>query len=282
MTSNLDLNIDNYEVTDIFNLFDVNPLQLDEAAMKKAKMKVLKTHPDKSKYSPEIFLFFKKAYDRLLKIYEFRHASNTKQTTYVPTEEFDKSLKITASKMSTKEFNTKFNKLFEQCKYVDEETETGYSDWLKSDDGVYDGPQCKNTRDMESILQQKRNALVVHREVDYLGSGGCSLLKTKPQHYGSDDPFSKLQYDDVKRAYTETNIIAVDMNERRQHYNSVDEYARARSQVILPTDSHQQILRRNEMEEQMNGAKIAFELAKQSEIIQERMNQFSGAWKMLT
>ncbi len=72
------------------------------------------------------------------------------------------------------------------------------------------------------------------------------------------------------------------MNERRQHYNSVDEYARARSQVILPTDSHQQILRRNEMEEQMNGAKIAFELAKQSEIIQERMNQFSGAWKMLT
>ena len=72
--SELDLNIDNYTLNDLYNLFNI-PLgnSLDEQLLKNAKQIVLKIHPDKSQLEPKYFIFFSGAYKRLYSIYEFQN-----------------------------------------------------------------------------------------------------------------------------------------------------------------------------------------------------------------
>jgi hypothetical protein len=70
----LDLNIDNYNLPDILSLFNV-PTLFNEADLKRAKLAVLKTHPDKSQLPKEYFIFFTKAYRILHQIYTIRHPS---------------------------------------------------------------------------------------------------------------------------------------------------------------------------------------------------------------
>ena len=50
----LDLDLNNYELDDILNLFKLD-YNFDEAALKQAKKIVLQTHPDKSKLPKEYF-----------------------------------------------------------------------------------------------------------------------------------------------------------------------------------------------------------------------------------
>ena len=68
----LDLNIKNYELEDILNLFKV-PSNLNIDHLKEAKKIVLKTHPDKSGLHPDYFRFFSKAYKVLYNIWEFKN-----------------------------------------------------------------------------------------------------------------------------------------------------------------------------------------------------------------
>lgn len=68
----LDLNIDNYNLPDILALFNL-PTLFNEADLKRAKLVVLKTHPDKSQLPKEYFLFFTKAYRIVHQIYTIRN-----------------------------------------------------------------------------------------------------------------------------------------------------------------------------------------------------------------
>ena len=68
---NFDLNIDNYDLEDLLNLFHLN-YEFDENDLKRAKTLALKTHPDKSGLNKEVFLFFMKAYKMIESIYEFK------------------------------------------------------------------------------------------------------------------------------------------------------------------------------------------------------------------
>ena len=68
----LDLNIENYELNYILNLFKM-PTNFSENDLKDAKKIVLKTHPDKSGLQPDYFRFFSKAYKVLYNIWEFKN-----------------------------------------------------------------------------------------------------------------------------------------------------------------------------------------------------------------
>ena len=72
----LDLNINNYNLRDLLNLFKVDH-DFDKVDLKKAKRMVLMTHPDKSNIDKKYFLFFSKAYKRLFFIYDFKQTQNT-------------------------------------------------------------------------------------------------------------------------------------------------------------------------------------------------------------
>jgi len=79
----LDLNIDNYNLPDILALFGL-PTLFNDDDLKRAKLAVLKTHPDKSQLPKEYFLFFTKAYRIVHQIYTIRHpAINEHYTTHV-------------------------------------------------------------------------------------------------------------------------------------------------------------------------------------------------------
>jgi hypothetical protein len=68
----LDLNIDNYNLPDILALFNL-PTLFNEEDLKRARLAVLKTHPDKCQLPKEYFLFFTKAYRIIHQIYTIRH-----------------------------------------------------------------------------------------------------------------------------------------------------------------------------------------------------------------
>ena len=59
---NLDIHM--YSLNDILGLFELSyDITLED--MKRAKRRVIMTHPDKSKLSAEYFIFYKKAYELL-------------------------------------------------------------------------------------------------------------------------------------------------------------------------------------------------------------------------
>ena len=64
----VDLDIDNYELEDLLNLFKLS-YDFSEEDLKKVKKQVLKTHPDKSKLDKIYFLFFTKAYKMISQVY---------------------------------------------------------------------------------------------------------------------------------------------------------------------------------------------------------------------
>ena len=70
----LDLTIENYELPDLLALFNL-PVLFNDVDLKRAKIMVLKTHPDKSKLPKEYFLFFTKAYRIIHQIYTIRNPS---------------------------------------------------------------------------------------------------------------------------------------------------------------------------------------------------------------
>ena len=76
----LDLNIDNYNLPDILALFNI-PTLFNEADLKRAKLAVLKTHPDKCQLPKEYFLFFTKAYRIVHQIYTIRHPATNEHYT---------------------------------------------------------------------------------------------------------------------------------------------------------------------------------------------------------
>ena len=65
------LNIQSYTLDEIFGLFHIPPrsrFTLDD--LKQMKRQVLFTHPDKSRFPPEYFIFYKKAFEVMAQYYE--------------------------------------------------------------------------------------------------------------------------------------------------------------------------------------------------------------------
>ena len=88
--------------------------------MKRAKRKVLMSHPDKSGLPPDYFLFYKRAFELVVN-YHQSHSRESQivnehtSVEYVPLTEPDKSTKRQISeKMNTVQFQQRFNELFEQ------------------------------------------------------------------------------------------------------------------------------------------------------------------------
>ena len=133
--NNLDLDIQNYGLEDILNLFHLD-YQFAETDLKKAYKMSLRTHPDKSGLDPDIFRFFKKAYSVLSKIYYFRNKKEkcAHDSTYSP-EPLAKdqaALLRGLDGKSVKDFNKWFNTMFEKTRTHDENVDNGYGEWYNN------------------------------------------------------------------------------------------------------------------------------------------------------
>tara|TARA_B100001059_G_C17684299_1_gene501473 strand:+ start:111 stop:920 length:810 start_codon:yes stop_codon:yes gene_type:complete len=249
----IDLNEDNYNYEKLLNLFSLPP-QFTKEDLKRAKKKVLQLHPDKSNLPNDYFLFFKKMYYKIEEIYNY--------TTHSTSEtELNKSIDIETHfkdylekrginpKTNFKEFSKEFNKMFDSI-YVKDGSETGYGDWLKSEDGMY------NANDVEESRKQMLQTQITKRQTI--------------EEVGTHDK-SKLYAYDIKQAWS-TPIIAMDVEKvyaEKPKFNSVHEFkqqlARDDQEEIMGRSQGERFLKEKEDILNNQAKEMAYQQMKQSD-----------------
>ena len=280
---NIDLNLENYNLKDILNLFKL-PYEFTEEELKQAKKIVYQTHPDKSSLPKEYFLFFVKAYKTVYQIFQFRK-QKTKSTEYSVDEDREKELLLDQLKDKSN-FNKWFNESFEKIK-IKEDCDEGYGDWFSSDENTDKRKITMN--EMAGVFEEKKRAtkeiVVSNSNLDLENTQNqYSLTREKPTYYSS-DIFSKLNYDDLKKAHTETVVpVTQEDYENREKFSSVDDLNAYRNNQNTAPNSLEQskILMRQHKEEQNKvDTERAFNLIKQDEKIEEANKTWWGLIKTI-
>lgn len=290
----LDLDIDNYNLDDILTLFKVNH-NLTEKDMKSSKMMTLKMHPDKSGLDKKYFLFFSQAYKLLYQLYVFqdksRENANSHNTDYENHNiELDKSNREILNRLNTNKafkenFSQWFNEEFEKMKISDEFTDGGYGDWLKSNDNIPNDTPCTSQNMMhEKILEKKRelSSLTKYNNIrEFNNLNNPDLTNSRPEEYSS-DIFSKMQYEDLKKAHTET-VVPVTDTDLKPSYN-LDELRQMRGQTIQPLTEQEsaQKLRTQSNSDNITNTHQAFKLMRQQQATENRSKDWWGHLKQLT
>ena len=285
-----DLNIDNYDLEDILNLFHLN-YEFNSSDMKKAKTMALKTHPDKSQLHKDVFLFFMKAYKMLEAIFTYRFkkeqcAANVEYSAEINNE--NKLLLKNLEGKSAKEFNRIFNKLFEKVKVKDNDIDTGYGAWFCSNDDLND-EQITNMASMNKAFEkrkQKSRSLVLHTEInDMEKHGGYDLTRNKPKYYSS-DMFSQLPYQDLKKAHTETVVpVTHDDYINKPKFENVDSFIRYRDKTtpeMVSLEQSQRMLKERNVRNNKINTQRAFRLIKRDEEIAQSNKNWWAHFKQLT
>ena len=305
MNLDLDLDVRNYELRDILNLFNM-PSVFTESHMREAKLIVMRTHPDKSGLDKEYFLFFSKAYKILHEVYQVRAGlSRQKDAKYDDMkEDIDARRNANSDKlkrMNADEFNRWFNQTFEQNRLHDEEQDSGYGDWLKSHDLDNDadadlGEGSTWAQRMEQLDRRKQRlreqALVVRSEVqtfDSISSGsGYGLTRECPEEHSSNSfgSSSSLAYEDLRKAHTESVIpVTHEDYEAVRKYKNMNElqmsrdidrrtfnYSETASQTAL--DRSQQLQTEDDM-------RRAFKLAQQDEVVRDLNKKWAAQFNAI-
>ena len=281
MNDEFDLDIENYELEDILNLFKLQ-YNFVEADLKKAYRVALKLHPDKSKLSGDYFRFYMKAYKIVEKVFYFRtQRKKSKYDTIYNAKETDvdedKAILLhSLNGKSIQEFNQWFNKMFEKVKVKDEEDDTGYSSWIKNNKMDEDDNEKVALSDFGRVFEAKKTeckALVKHQGVGEMGEkDGYNLVREKVNNYSS-GLFSKLPYEDFKKAHTET-VIPVTHQDflNKEKFSSLDTYKRHRdSQDVVPPSlqQSQQYLAEREKNEGQIHSRRAFKILKRDEELEK-------------
>jgi len=290
----LDLNIHNYDLNDLLNLFKL-PFHFKEEHLKEAKKIVLKTHPDKSGLDKEYFLFFSQAYKYLLKIHQLRQSSTTTNTEYDKDELWSKEHSVLIDgkikTMSQEDYADWFNSTFEKMRLKDESEETGYGDWLKSDDDLV-SETVTTTNQMNEYIQNKKKelrALVVHndfQDTNTSNGGQFDLVREIPGNYGS-SMFDKLQFEDVRKAHCESVIPVTEEDfHNRKKYTNIDELNRERTQDMVQNSdrwlsSHESMLKNAHSQDEDINIQRAYKLMNQDEMIRENHEKFWSDMKRI-
>lgn len=271
-----DLDIDSYNLNDLLNLFHLK-YDFNETDLKQARKMVLKMHPDKSNIDNKYFIFFNKAYKTIEKVYYFKRKkqqnAHNVEYSYL-NDNVKKDEKLLAKKLqgkSVKDFNIWFNKMFEKVRMKDGNNNSGYEEWFRSTDDN-ETAKANSLNDFDRLFHDKKKEcreLVVKRDLEEMtSSGGYDLDRNKPQQYSS-NLFSKLQYEDLKRAHTET-VVPVTHEDylNKEKYSNMDEIRSARSrQNINPMSKEHSkaMLNKKKYSSEKVATNLAYELLKQEE-----------------
>jgi hypothetical protein len=284
----LDLNIDNYEYEDILKLFELDKY-FTATDIRNTKRKVLMMHPDKSGLDKKIFLFFTSLFKILHSVYEFKEKANTnlnEEIEYsVEKNDENESVvnKLRDKYNSSKDFNAWFNKEFDKIKLDNDFEDTGYGDWLKNEEDV---EVCSNKNEMnEMIEKRKKNLRSLTKFEDINGfndSGFKDLANSKPVEYSS-SMFSKLQFEDLRKAHEES-VVPVTDEDFKHRYNSMDDIKTQRQQQSLTPLSQEEgnyFLNSQKSNEDVVGARRAFKLATQEREAARGIDNFWSSLKRL-
>jgi len=259
-----------YSLDEVLGLFELN-YQISLEDLKRAKKKVLMLHPDKSKLSAEYFLFYKKAFEIVVKFYDNQNRQNqvVENAEYSPlnTNGFNKSsikkVAETIQELAPEKFQDKFNELFENN--MAKKPDPSKNQWFQNDEPSYEIERNVNASNMADALErikQKNHAMTHYRGVEnlYSSGNGTNVYDDDDTNdlYVTSDPFSKLKFDDLRKVHKDQTVFSVSERdfEKVQQYSSVDHFVRERSKMPLDPMEKQkaeQMLasREKQMQEQM-------------------------------
>jgi len=258
-THNLDIKM--YSFRELLGLFDLND-RFTEAELKKAKHKVLMTHPDKSGLPAEYFHFYTAAFRMVVDYY----ATNSKTMTEVPRnnpiydpvasgkdDTIAAPLKSAIKKIKPEDFNKKFNRLFDEN--MSKKPDPTRNAWFQSEQPVFDPAAIAPTegvtkQNMSQVLdkyKERTAALVQYAGIRELASGsnGSNLYDDDDDtnaDYVTSDPFSKLKYDDLRKVHKDQTVLAISERDLTNipRYESTDHLVRARAaQSIVPLEQRE-------------------------------------------
>ena len=294
----LDLNIESYSREDLFKLFGLRTMTLNENIMKECKKIVLKTHPDKSQLDNKYFIFFSTAYKKLLGIYEFQNKTNSKKSLdtneYFETDNgllldhlFDKKKDL----KDANSFNSWFNEQFDKHK-LEDSTENGYEKWLKSDEDIVFTPNVSKANmasEMEKRKKQVQSLTTYNGVSDFTASsfGGSSLM-AYDSNFSSGTLFSSegMGYTDLRQAYVESVIPVTEEDfHKAQKFKSVDEYKRHREGADTTPLSKEEAMKQLYLQDKQKdeeSAALAFYYAQQAEKTKQNQESFWSGLKQLT
>lgn len=266
--ANIDMNEDNYEYKDLLNLFSLKD-NFDQSDLKIVKRKVMKLHPDRSKLPRSLFVFMIKMYCKVEEIYNFTHHEKNKEKLTI-NYDVDTNFKNYLEKKNInpvknyKEFTEEFNRMFEQV-YISE-NENGYSEWLKSEEDIYNKDDLEESRHTAI-----KNAIINVEEIAEVGT----------------EKFSNYQTD-IKEVYTNP-FVAIDIDKvykEKPKFSSVQEY----KSFLATEDIHNEPLCNEasmkyfENKERMlnNQSKnIAFEQMRHKEQMEKNYNKYISKYLKL-
>jgi hypothetical protein len=294
----IDLNIDNYSREDLYKLFNISNIILTDETMRESKKIVLKTHPDKSKLEPKYFLFYSQAYKRLYSIYEFQNKStkNRNNTNYVNDEENEKNLILDTmfdknnDLKKPENFNKWFNKEFDKFK-LNDANESGYGEWLKSNEGVSSITNVSKADINSEFEKQKKQiqSLNVYKGINDTFSPmshGTSLMEYN-DNFTSGNIFSNdgMGYTDLKQAYIESIIpVTEDDYNKVKKFKNVEEYKNYRNNTDITPLQKEEAERKLYYEKKKldeENVALAFYYAKQTEKSIENNKTFWASLKQL-
>jgi len=238
------LNIHLYSLVDLLGLFNLTyDITYDD--LKRAKKTVLMTHPDKSKLDSKYFLFYKKAFDIIIRFHDNQNKQrkqvNPQNTIYSTNDDKDlsntKNVTSIINDMSKKDFQHKFNDLFE--KNMSKKIDTTKNEWFQNDESTFKTTENVNASNMGTIfntIKDKQSGLVRYRGVENLVTKNTNSSNyyddiEDDDSYVVSDPFSKLKFDDLRKVHKDETVFSVserDFNKVTK-YSSVDHFMRARS-----------------------------------------------------
>jgi hypothetical protein len=275
-TKSHDLDLDNYNLSDLLNLFHLK-YDFNEEDLKKARQMVFKMHPDKSNIDNEYFIFFNKAYKTVQKVFYFKKKkmqnAHTVEYSYL-NDNVKKDEKLLAERLngkSVKDFNNWFNSMFEKVKMKEEASNSGYETWFRSDEDVVDD-KANSPNDFDRLFHNRKNAcreLAIKKDLEEMSTqGGYSLDRKKPEHYSS-GIFSKLAYEDLKKAHTETVVpVTQEDYHNKEKYGNIQDIKTARSRqnvTPLTREDSNVILNNKRYNNEEVATNLAYDLLKQEE-----------------
>lgn len=290
--ADLDLNIDNYNLEDMLNLFGLN-INYTIGDLKNAKKMALKTHPDKSGLKKEVFIFFSKAYNMLSKIYKLKNKTE-KKVENIDYDENDMKddignkelLDMKLKTLKKKNFNKWFNDLFEKSN--GKSNMDGYGDWLKSEEGV-SNIKISNKTEFDALFKKKKREgreLIVKADIqDMIYNSGGTMLDTTETVYSS-DIFSKLRYDDVRKAHMETVVPVTEQDfKEKKRFDNVEQYIRHRksSEGKIPDLSYSKVqLKKSKNNNEVIDTKRAYNLLMEDDKMKNKNKMWWKNLKLLT
>jgi len=268
------LDIRQYALDEIYALFGIRRETVSIEDLKKAKHRVLMTHPDKSGMPADYFIFYKKALETIATDYAEQHRveqSNNRMTELQQNNyeyshgggEEEARLRAVAEKTTAGDkFARDFNRIFED--QMQQKVDESRNDWFRDDRAAYDTSKVSKSNIAQSIeeVKKQQRALAhytggVREMTHHLGTQLYEDPHGTEQHITT-DPFAKLKFEDLRRVHKDETVFQVSESDYQNQptFKNVEEYGRARSSQQFDQISKEQAERILQQREQERAARI--------------------------